>query len=78
MTKEAKSFIANIKFKKNESLYVYWWGWKHDAYKIATYWSVKVTSEDYKETLEKIANKPGFDHFIDEKELDDRNIVSLN
>lgn len=78
MTREAKTFISNVKFKKNEERYVYWWGWKHEAYKIDTHWSVKVTPDDYKEKLEEIANRKGFDHFITDDEMAERNITPLN
>lgn len=77
MTREAKNFIANIKFKKNEPQYIYWWGWKHENYKINTHWPVKVGPEDYKDVLEKIANKTGFDHFITEEEMKEKNIQKL-
>lgn len=78
MTRDAKTFISNIVFKKGEPQYIYWWGWKHENYKIDTHWAEFVTQEDYKEKLEKVANRPGFNHFITDSEIKSRNIPKLN
>lgn len=77
MDKNAKKFISSVEFKKGEPKYVYWWGWKHEQYKIETHWAEKVSPEDYKEKLEKVANRNGFSHFMTDEELNSKNIVKM-